>query len=59
MYSLRTERGIRSSNGADYSYSDIRALHTLCKGSILFDLVSYCDVLVQSNPWILEETSVY
>ena len=29
-----------------------------CKGPILFDLVSYCDVRVQSNPFVLKETSV-
>ncbi len=31
----------------------------LCKVSILFDLVSYCDMRVQSNPFISKETSVY
>ena len=28
--------------------------HYVCKGSILFDLVSYGDVRVQSNPFILK-----
>ena len=31
----------------------------ICKDPMLFDLVSYCDVRVQSNPFILKETSVY
>ena len=30
-----------------------------CKDPILFNLVSYSDVRVQSNPFILKETSVY
>ena len=33
--------------------------HDKCKDPILFNLVSYSDVRVQSNPFILKETSVY
>ena len=34
-------------------------LKAFCEDPILFDLVSYCDVRVQSNPFVLKEISVY
>ena len=41
--------------GASLSYN----MRCICKDPILFNLVSYSDVRVQSNPFILKETSVY